>query len=1132
MPVEIEHTIQMKQTSRDYYARLAELIATPFSAGQYYELYGMMRQLCEDFSGDRVFSNFFSQLGYVCDMAGVSKTLAAALQSLRRRVGHVEEIRHEDFPGDVRIVADFVKQLFGSDPPDELLSSLPDVGNESTSHRHNTGVGRVLRVRVLRSDTETLYVQPDSDDILIRVSLTAPEDRRYLLELVHEGSTLNLLDVSVGLDGIYIPQWIIYEPDYLLSPSDLAGVFEPNAITPHYYFLKMLQPRESTYYTLLGNTSGQFLDDIIFRRSTATYADSLRKAFRNYPLDFYLQMRSTENISRFHNEARVQFANISHIVEQQMEAVYGFDLRQALIEPSFVCPAVGLAGRMDYLEVGGYRLIEQKSGKRDEYRNSHKEQHFVQMMLYQLMIEYTLGLSRDECRAFLLYSRYSDGLMIERPYMALLHKAIEMRNRIVAMQEKFAENSASCAVVFEQLDVDALRQRPVNDKLWMGYLRPRLETLLRPFTVSLDGQMPAKAFFFRFYSFLAMEQWLSRMGVPSSGAHGYADLWNNPALVRVENGDMYAGLHILAMESAVGDDGIDTITFGISADQQDKLTNFRTGDAVQIYSYEGLEPNVARQFTLRGKVVSLGTDKVKVVLNNAQRNMAVFGDAQTLFALEHDRVESGSSNLVAGLYSLLTAPKEIQNRFFLHTLPGECSTGLPVLLGNYGSFDELVQKEVAAQEIFLVIGPPGSGKTSCALRYMVEEELRRSPSSRLLLMAYTNRAVDELCGMLEGIISDTPMLLSDYLRIGHALSADEAYRHRMLAERVGDELKTVTDIGNLLNRTRIIVGTTTTMMQRQQLLREMHFEVAFVDEASQILEPYLLSFFTLGVIDKFVLVGDQKQLPAVVQQNADVATIDDESLRSLGFTNCGRSLFDRMLHRLISLGRNDLYMQILTQGRMHPRLYDFVNRYFYSSRLQCVPLAHQQRDFREVFANLPANADNMTCHLAEERISFIDCVPVEDGVNEKVNSAEAGMVASCLSALSALYEANGRELKADDVGIIVPYRNQISMIRAKLHEKGLNRFMQTTIDTVERYQGSQRDIIIYSFTVRHPGQLHFLTSSVYMETDNASGTYAVDRKLNVALTRAREQLILIGNYALLQSNEMFARLLDSVPRIG
>ena len=89
-----------------------------------------------------------------------------------------------------------------------------------------------------------------------------------------------------------------------------------------------------------------------------------------------------------------------------------------------------------------------------------------------------------------------------------------------------------------------------------------------------------------------------------------------------------------------------------------------------------------------------------------------------------------------------------------------------------------------------------------------------------------------------------------------------------------------------------------------------------------------------------------------------------------------------------------------------------------------------------------------------------------------------------------------------------------------LEKYDIPELMEISIDTVERFQGSQRDVIIYGFTVQKLWQLDFLTANVFMEDGKV-----IDRKLNVALTRAKEQMILVGNPKLLQRVNLFARLI-------
>ena len=103
--------------------------------------------------------------------------------------------------------------------------------------------------------------------------------------------------------------------------------------------------------------------------------------------------------------------------------------------------------------------------------------------------------------------------------------------------------------------------------------------------------------------------------------------------------------------------------------------------------------------------------------------------------------------------------------------------------------------------------------------------------------------------------------------------------------------------------------------------------------------------------------------------------------------------------------------------------------------------------------------------------------------------------------------------------MIVPFRGQITAVRRSLAARHLPGCEHITVDTVECFQGSQRDHILFGTTVRYPYQLQLLSS-----TETIDGA-TVDRKLNVALTRARLQLIVVGHGALLSASPVYRALL-------
>ena len=202
---------------------------------------------------------------------------------------------------------------------------------------------------------------------------------------------------------------------------------------------------------------------------------------------------------------------------------------------------------------------------------------------------------------------------------------------------------------------------------------------------------------------------------------------------------------------------------------------------------------------------------------------------------------------------------------------------------------------------------------------------------------------------------------------------------------------------------------------------------------------------------------------------------------------------------------------------MHPAIAQFPNEMFYKEeRLEPVPCPHQLDT--SLNYNLPP-LDAIDAMLQQERMIFIpseNCIDVK--TSEKANASEAIIVADLLRRIYRFY---ANEFDADrTVGVIVPYRNQIAMIRHEIEKLAIPVLENISIDTVERYQGSQRDVIIYSFTIQRPSQLIFLTANCFEENGRV-----IDRKLNVAITRARKQMIMTGNTDVLNRNSIFAEII-------
>ncbi|MEM1357263.1 MAG: AAA domain-containing protein, partial [Bacteroidota bacterium] len=160
--------------------------------------------------------------------------------------------------------------------------------------------------------------------------------------------------------------------------------------------------------------------------------------------------------------------------------------------------------------------------------------------------------------------------------------------------------------------------------------------------------------------------------------------------------------------------------------------------------------------------------------------------------------------------------------------------------------------------------------------------------------------------------------------------------------------------------------------------------------------------------------------------------------------------------------------------------------------------------------------ETLSKQLAKARLLFLPTPPDVATVDPKVNAHEAKLIVRLIEAYTALYANTDRPIQAGDIGIITPYRAQIAHIRRQLIDQQLpaDDYM---VDTVERYQGGAKRIVLLSLCTNTDNQIQMLSQI------SAEG---VDRKLNVAMTRAREHLVIIGCPDILRQSTVYADLLD------
>lgn len=1107
--------------SFDLFNRIERIHHQPTAApdnlqAKYILLHKVLEQACYELTTGVTlsFANLFSRLDYICKEKKMTPSDRYAIQTMRRNcnaaMGDRFQADMQEYLYDLRALVRFVSLGFEEDIPASILPEIP----HSNRPYQGTRLSHIpyVRASVTSWNDTQIFAATDSETdpfIIINYAKGGYDgDLLYLKDLLSENLPLNLLDVRVDEENHYIPNLIVIHPDYLIDISSLAACFREYGHHPLNYFMNKIKPRANTAPILMGNLASQFLDDYINEQpqEPVSYPRTIKKFFAASALDFCTCPLPAD----FHAQAQAQMMNIRSFVHDVLpHNIRNFNKKNTLLEASFICEKLGLQGRVDMMQKDFQVLIEQKAGKRDEYHRRHKEDHFIQMMLYQSVLMYNFGQETANMQTFLLYSKYADGLLIEHFAENLFRESIKLRNYIVHNEMRLGDGAIG--EIVDSLSTDLLNELQIGGKLWNDYQEPQLQTAIN----TLKRCTPLeRAYFNRFFTFVSKEQILSKTGGSNDASHGFAGNWHIPLHEKLEAGNILTGLTIQEKQSSGPGKGYDLIELHIPTQDEDFLPNFRTGDMVILYAYKE-EPDMRKQILMKGNILELQPDRMTLVLRNGQQNKDIIGGKEEVFAVEHDFSDTSANNGFRGLYAFLSAQADRKELLLGVRPPAQLED--VKLNGDYGRFNELILKEKQAKDYFLLVGPPGTGKTSCALRFMVEEALSE-PDTSILLLSYTNRAVDEICAMLtdSGIADRTP-----FIRIGNELSCDKRFVPYLLKYSL-DDCPKLTDIQQKMARTRIFVGTTTAINNRLNLFTLKHFQLAIIDEASQILEPDLIGILSArhqqhNAIDKFVLVGDYKQLPAIAQQSAEEAAVTDLLLRNIGLEDCRNSLFERLYKSSPDTCRSILHKQ----GRMHPAIAEFPNQtFYYREQLESVPLPHQLEETPYEACLTPQ--DTIDQLLLERRMVFIPAeAPDHLTCSDKTNPNEAQIVATLLGHIYRLTESRFDPNRT--VGVIVPYRNQIAMIRKEIARLQLPALQDISIDTVERYQGSQRDIIIYSFTIQNFSQLNFLTANTFQE-----GNFLIDRKLNVALTRARKQLLLTGNPHILGANITFYKLMEYI----
>ncbi len=1063
------------------------------------------------------FSTLFARIAFAGDKWSIQKKILFLIHKFRREYQFQKNLAdakfHDLYELGLFAVIKSIEILYKIDLPIEFKSLVPEINAfEESDHYDLKTYYDQLRIIALKLDKDQglligIPESPPHEKIQILINIPGrnelfQENIEALILIDGFPISMNLLQVEVDTGNIYRPASLVLEPDFLIDVTSIAESFKHYGTDPMGYVLKKFMPRESTIPLLTGNVANFFLDELITKENLK-FNQVFARVFDLYPLEF-AQMSDTELVE-FMQKCKRHFFNLKHSLKVIFPSL-DIQTVDSVLEPSFYSEKYGIQGRLDLFEYkpnkSRVNIVELKSGKTfmpNAYKINHN--HYIQTLLYDLLIQSVF--QKVNTANYILYSFYTEDTVRHAPIIKSQQKeALFIRNKLLWFEKKMISQSIRDGhKMFRSIRLD-------NFPKASGFTAQNIQDFERTYA-NLDGL--EKALWLYYSRFIATEHHLAKIGQEGSERiNGLASLWLNELADKEEKFEIFSHLRI---QKIVTQEDQAPCLWLAKTERTNKLANYRIGDIVVLYPQTGDAKAVLHHQIYKCIILVIEEHMVKVQLRNKQINIELFRK-HGLWNLEKDILDSSFLGLYRGLYGFAQAAERKRKLIMGRVAPASPSNQLLDLSKEVGLTEEqhlILKKALLANDYFLMWGPPGTGKTSIMLRSLVRY-LVDFTHQKIILLAYTNRAVDEICEAIESIRPDIP---NSYFRIGSRYSTAPRFKPRLLQSKM-EKINTRKDLSEFLNRQRVVVGTISSLQGKMELLSLLKFDLAIIDEASQILDPQLMGI--LPLFKKFILIGDHKQLPAVVVQNESKAIIDNPGLNEIGYYNMADSLFERLYKRCSESQWNWAFDILSYQGRMHEDLMRFPSTQFYEGLLQVMPGVPALK--------VPLRLETSSQHqpldeiLSSHRLIYIP-TPTDNQNHTKTNHYEGGWVLKIIHALEQLYNFNNKSITNDTIGVITPYRAQIALIKNMLfdHSKDPNYY---TIDTVERFQGGARDIIIFSLCTNFLRQLQTMISK--------SGE-GVDRKLNVAITRAREQIILLGNEEILNQDVAYKRLIGNAYKV-
>ena len=572
---------------------------------------------------------------------------------------------------------------------------------------------------------------------------------------------------------------------------------------------------------------------------------------------------------------------------------------------------------------------------------------------------------------------------------------------------------------------------------------------------------------------------------------------------------------------------------------QDVEHNFEPGRPVVFFSIIEEEGKKKKQhlkfFGFTGNVSYIDGDRMVVSIPDNAHLADVEGTANVGIQMSFDetsyrtmfdaleRTIKAKGNRLAYLRDLFYTPQIKTERFSF------ASMRFPYLNSTQ---EEAVNEVLRSKDVMIVHGPPGTGKTTTLVEAIYETLMRES---QVLVCAQSNMAVDWISEKLvdRGV---------NVLRIGNPTRVNDkmlsfTYERRFEAHPDYPDLwqlrKTIREMRNrrhrgddnlhqkierlksraaeieirinaeLFGEARVIASTLVGSANR--LLQGMRFTTLFIDEAAQALEA--ACWIPMRRVSRVIFAGDHCQLPPTI--------------KSLAAMHGG---LDKTLMQRIAENHPEVVTLLQVQYRMNEQIMRFSSDWFYGGKVESAPSVRYRGildydnpivwiDSKDVIPSPTDNTDEAETSVSRYHEEFVG------ETFGRINKPEAELT---LTTLQELFEKIGRARILEeriDVGIISPYRAQVQYLRQLIRRREFYKPYRSliSVNTVDGFQGQERDIIIISLVrSNEQGQIGFLRDL---------------RRMNVAITRARMKLIIIGDVETLTKHKFYKRLYEYIEEI-